>query len=293
MAQRPAESVSDSRPVGIFDSGVGGLSVWREIARHLPDESTIYVADQAHLPYGPRPAAELFRFAEGITRYLIEQHACKAIVVACNSASAAALKHLRAQFPRMRFVGMEPAIKPAAERTRSRVVAVLATPATLQGELFTATTEKYAQGIRIIGEPCPGLVRQIEADHAHTPETEQMLRGFLQPAIDAGADEVVLACTHYPFVIDVIRRIVGPHVEVIDPAPAVGRQLGRVLDQGELRNTIGAEATHLLFTTGPSVYGFARTAHDLAGAPARALHLRWFEDTRLLPDHIPDRSHPA
>lgn len=292
MAQGPALNVSDPRPVGIFDSGVGGLSVWREIARHLPDESTIYIADQAHLPYGPRPAAELFRYAEGITRYLIRHHNCKAIVVACNSASAAALKHLRAQFPSMHFIGMEPAIKPAAEQTRSGVVVVLATPATLQGELFVATAERHAQGVRIIGEPCPGLVQAIEADHAHTRETEMMLRGFLRAGLEAGADQVVLACTHYPFVIDVIHRIVGQKMHVIDPAPAVVRQLGRILRQGEMSAQPGAPATHQFFTTGPSVYGFARTAHDLAGAPASALPLKWMEDSLLMPAAVPGAAPP-
>jgi glutamate racemase len=287
MAQDSAVELSDSRPVGLFDSGVGGLSVWREIARHLPDESTVYVADQIHLPYGPRPAAELFRYAEGISNYLIQHHNCKAIVVACNSASAAALKHLRARFPHQHFIGMEPAIKPAAERTRSGVVGVLATPATLQGELFAGTADRHARGIRIIGQPCPGLVERIEADHAHSPQTEVLLRGFLQPAIDAGADEIVLACTHYPFVIDTIRRIVGPGIEVIDPAPAVARQLGRILRQGDLLARVGTEPTHRFFTTGPSVLGFARTLHDLTGAPPRAAQLEWLEDSLLVPAAVP------
>lgn len=291
MAQGPALDISDPRPVGIFDSGVGGLSVWREISRHLPDESTVYIADQAHLPYGPRPAAELFRYADGITRYLIQHHNCKAIVVACNSASAAALKHLRAQFPRMHFIGMEPAIKPAAEHTKSGVVVVLATPATLQGELFTATAEKHARGVHIIGEPCPGLVQAIEADHAHSKDTEMMLRGFLKAGLDAGADQVVLACTHYPFVIDVIRRIVGNRMDVIDPAPAVVRQLGRILQQGGMNAQIGAPATHHFFTTGPSVFGFARTAHDLAGAPAHALPLKWMDDSQLISAAVPGAAH--
>jgi glutamate racemase len=274
--------MSDPRPIGIFDSGVGGLSVWREIVRQLPLESTVYVADQAHIPYGPKPAEALHRYADGIVRFLLA-HDCKAIVVACNSASAAALKHLRAQFPDIPFVGMEPAVKPAAEKTRSKVVAVLATPATLQGELFAATTERHAQGVKVIGEPCPGLVARIESGRIGDAETETMLRGFLAPALAAGADCVVLACTHYPFVIDAIRRIAGPHADVIDPAPAVVRQLGRVLMERGIAATSGSNAipAHRFFTTGVSVAEFAQALHALVGAPPLAGPLRWVDDARL------------
>jgi glutamate racemase len=281
MAER-----GDGRPVGVFDSGVGGLSVWREIVRQWPQEATVYVADQKHIPYGPKPAEILHRYADGIVRFLRAQ-SCKAIVVACNSASAAALKHLRAQFPDIPFVGMEPAVKPAAQATHSRVVAVLATPATLQGELFTATAERHAQGIKIIGEPCPGLVARIEANQARTPETEAMLRKFLAPALAAGADHVVLACTHYPFVIDTIRRIVGPRVDVINPAPAVARQLGRVLAERGLAALDGtATPMHRFFTSGDPAT-FAGTLRDLVGAPSTASALEWIDDTHLQPSDLP------
>jgi glutamate racemase len=270
-----------SRPIGVFDSGVGGLSVWREIATRLPHESTLYVGDQVHIPYGPKPKETLFRYAEGIVRFLLEQD-CKAVVVACNSASAAALKHLRAEFPETPFIGMEPAVKPAAERTKSRVVVVLATPATLQGELFTATTARYAQGIRVIGEPCPGLVAQIEAGRARRPETEAMLREFLRPGLDAGADQVVLACTHYPFVIDAIRGIVGPSVEVIDPAPAVARQLDRLLAERDRRAPISTDApTHRFFTTADDVAAFSTAVYDLTGRASAAGSLLWIDDRHL------------
>ena len=166
--------MSDSRPIGIFDSGVGGLSVWREIARQLPREDTIYFADQAHIPYGPRSMDEIRGFSEAITRFLLER-GCKAIVAACNTASAAALKHLRETFPHVPFVGMEPAVKPAAETTHTGVVGVLATPATFQGELFASVVERFANGVRLINQVCPGLVEQVEAGRLDTPNTRAML----------------------------------------------------------------------------------------------------------------------
>jgi glutamate racemase len=267
------------RPIGVFDSGVGGLSVWREIVAQLPHESTVYVGDHAHIPYGPKPKETLFRYAEGIVRFLLAEGG-KAVVVACNSASAAALKHLRREFPDVPFIGMEPAVKPAAQHTKSRVVIVLATPATLEGELFTATTERHAQGIRVVGEPCPGLVARIEAGQARSPETEAMLREFLAPGLAAGADQVVLACTHYPFVIDTIRAIVGGAVEVIDPAPAVARQLGRTLAERHLLAPDGP-ATHRFFTTGADAAAFARAVHDLGGITATADVRAWIDDRRL------------
>lgn len=268
------------RPIGIFDSGVGGLSVWREIVRQLPNEKTVYVADQQHIPYGPKPPATLVGYSEAIVRFLLTR-GCKAIVVACNSASAAALKHLRTRFPDTPFVGMEPAVKPAAQKTRSRVVLVLATPATLRGELFTATTERHAHGIRVVTEPCPGLVEAIEAGGTAGAEMEAMLRGFVAQGLAAGADQVVLACTHYPFVIDAIRRIAGAAVEVVDPAPAIALQLGRVLDGHGLRATASSAPSHIFFTTA-SAAPFARALHVLVGAPPVAQSLRWDESALTL-----------
>jgi glutamate racemase len=214
-------------PLGIFDSGIGGLSVWREIARQLPREDTIYFADQIHIPYGPRSLQEIRSFSEAITRFLLAQ-GCRLIVVACNAASAAALKHLRATFPDVPFVGMEPAVKPAAETTLTGVVGVLATPATFQGELFASVVERFANGVQLVKEVCPGLVQQVEAGRLNTPDTLQMLDRFLTPIREANADTIVLGCTHYPFVIEAIRGL-APGVNVIDPAPAIARQVDRVL----------------------------------------------------------------
>lgn len=241
--------MGDRRPVGIFDSGVGGLSVWREIVRQLPNESTIYVADQARLPYGPRAAEEVRRFAEAITRELLER-GCKAIVVACNTASAAALQALRERHRDVPFVGMEPAVKPAALHSKSRVVGVMATPGTLQGRLFADVVERFASGVKVIRQPCAGLVEQIERSELDTPATEALLREWLGPLRETGADTIVLACTHYPFVLPLIRRIVGDAVQVIDPAPAVARQLARVLEAHGSLAEPDATPVHQFLTTG-------------------------------------------
>lgn len=223
-------------PIGIFDSGVGGLSVLGEIRKQLPHESLIFMADQAHVPYGPRPLEEVRQFAQEITRFLLSQGA-KLIVVACNAASAAALHYLRQKFPETPFVGMEPAVKPAVEHTHSGIVGVLATPATFQGALYASVLERFAQGATILQDTCPGLVAQIEAGELDTPPTRQILENALRPMLAQGIDTVVLGCTHYPFVIPLIQEIVGTAVRVIDPAPAVARQVGRVLAD----NGIGAD----------------------------------------------------
>jgi glutamate racemase len=220
--------MSDPRFIGVFDSGVGGLSVWREIARQLPHEDTLYLADQAHVPYGSRQLAEVREFSGRITRFLLDQGA-KVIVIACNTASAAALHALRRTFPDVPFVGMEPAVKPAVERTRNGVVGVIATRATFQGELFASLVQRYADDVRVLTQVCPGLVAVVEAGRLDTPETEALLRQCLTPLIEAGADQLVLGCTHYPFLRPSIERMVGAGVAVIDPAPAVARQVRRVL----------------------------------------------------------------
>ena len=225
--------MQNNDPIGIFDSGVGGLSVLRAIRARLPGEEIIYFGDQAHVPYGPRPLDEVCAFSEEITRFLLAKRA-KLIVVACNSASAAALPYLRATFAAVSFVGMEPAVKPAVEQTRSGVVGVLATPATFQGALYASVLERFAQGVTVLQDTCPGLVAQIEKGALEAAETESILRGALAPMLARGIDTVVLGCTHYPFVIPLIQRIVGENVRVIDPAPAVARQVARLLDAGGL-----------------------------------------------------------
>jgi glutamate racemase len=221
------------QPIGIFDSGIGGLTVLRAIHQLMPDEPLLYLADQAHVPYGPRKLEEVRRFSEAITRFLLDQGA-RLVVVACNAASAASLRHLRMVFPHVPFVGMEPAVKPAAEHTHSGVVGVLATPATFQGELYGSVVERFSQGVKLLQNTCPGLVGQIEAGALDAPETRRILEEALQPMLEQSIDTVVLGCTHYPLVIPLIQQIVGPEVRVIDPAPAVARQVQRLLVASDL-----------------------------------------------------------
>ncbi|MGH8530795.1 MAG: glutamate racemase [Nevskiales bacterium] len=273
--------VDGSGPIGIFDSGVGGLSVWREIVKLLPQENTIYFADQAHVPYGPRGETEIRHFCDRITRFL-QTKACKAVVVACNTASAAALKYLRESFPDLPSVGMEPAVKPAAETTRTKVVGILATPATFQGRLFAATAGRYAyaRGVTLISQVCPGLAEQVEAGKLDTADTEQMLRDWLAPMLAARADRVVLACSHYPFVIETIRRIVGPDVNVIDPAPAVARHVQRVLTAAQLLASPDIPAQHRFYTS-EAPAGMQRLLLQLVGVAATPLAMRWDSNGEL------------
>jgi len=221
-------------PIGVFDSGVGGLSVLKAIRQQMPHQPVIYLADQDHVPYGQRSLEEVRAFSEEITRFLLSQGACL-VVVACNAASAAALHHLRRVFPQVPFVGMEPAVKPAAEQTHTGVVGVLATPATFQGELYASVVERFANGVRLLQDTCPGLVKQIEDGQLDTPPTRAILERALLPMLAEKIDTIVLGCTHYPFVIPLIQEIAGPGVRVIDPAPAVARQAGRLLQAAGLQ----------------------------------------------------------
>ena len=220
---------SSTNPIGVFDSGVGGLSVLRAMREQLPNESVAYFGDQGHVPYGPRSMEEIQKFSEGITRVLLEQNS-KLIVVACNTASAAALKFLRGQFPAVPFVGMEPAVKPAAEITKTGKVGVLATPATFQSELYASVVERFGAGVELFQHTCPGLVAQIEKGDLDSNTTQLILEGALLPMLEKNIDTVVLGCTHYPFVIPLIEQIVGGNVRVIDPAPSVAKQVKRLLE---------------------------------------------------------------
>ncbi|MCC7362414.1 MAG: glutamate racemase [Anaerolineales bacterium] len=261
--------------LGVFDSGLGGLSVLREIRRALPGVPLAYVADQAHVPYGARPLAEVRGFAEGITRYLQAQGA-PVVVVACHTASAAALAALRQnpELAGLRVVGMEPAVKPAVEVTRTGVVGVLATPATFQGELYAAVVERFAQGVTVIQQVCPGLVQQIEAGRLDTPDTEAMLRGWVAPLLARGIDALVLGCTHYPFVIPLLQKICGLGVRVIDPAPAVARQAARMWAAvGADRPSAPAAALDYATSGDPTTFAAALPALGLPPGAVRSL--RW------------------
>jgi len=236
-------------PIGIFDSGVGGISVLRAIREQMPEEAIIYFGDQGHVPYGSRSLEQIQNLSEAITRFLLEQGA-KIIVVACNTASAAALKYLREKFRDVPFVGMEPAVKPAAERTRTGKVGVLATPATFQGALYASVVERFANGVELFQDTCPGLVQQIEQGNVGGEETCKILQDALLPMLEKDIDTVVLGCTHYPFVIPLIQQIVGEKVRVIDPAPAVAKQTGRLLEAKGMRNPSQSKGAVKFYTSG-------------------------------------------
>jgi glutamate racemase len=266
-------------PIGIFDSGVGGLSVLREIIRQLPHEDILYIADQIHVPYGRRPLEEVRGYAVGITEYLLSKKA-KIIVLACNTASAAALKYLRQNYPHVPFVGMEPAVKPAAETTKSGAVGVLATPATFQGELYASVIERFAQGVTIYQHTCPGLVQQIEQGDFDSPISRKILEDALLPMLAANIDTVVLGCTHYPFVIPLIQSIVGEQVRVIDPAPAVARQTHRLLEQRNLlRNSVTAGQCKFATSGDPA---FLETFLDRIGLPSAVVKRVQWNGLRLV-----------
>jgi glutamate racemase len=238
-----------SRPIGIFDSGVGGLSVLREVRRELPHEDVLYVADSGHAPYGDKPAAEIDRRAEAIVGFLIGQGA-KAIVVACNTATGVSVDRLRERWP-MPIVGIEPAIKPAAAATKSGVVGVLATSQTIASARFSKLLETFAGGATILSQPCPGLVEQVEEGDLAGPVTAQLVESYVRPLLDRGADTLVLGCTHYPFVADVIAAVAGPGVAVIDPSAAVARELRRRLEQARLTTPAETTGSVRFWTGGP------------------------------------------
>ena len=267
--------LSPLSPLGVFDSGVGGLSILRAIRRQLPAEDLLYIADQAHVPYGARPLQQVRAFASAITRFLLSRGA-KLIVVACNTASAAALHPLRQAFPEVPFVGMEPAVKPAAEMTRSGKVGVLATPATFQGALYGSVVERFAHDVTLLQDTCPGLVAEIEAGRAGGSTARQILEQALQPMLAAGIDTIVLGCTHYPFVAGQIAEIAGPDVRLIDPAPAVARQVGRVLAERGLLRSAEGNGTARMHTTG-DLADWQAHLPLFWSEPAKSVRLRWQE----------------
>jgi glutamate racemase len=240
--------MSTRAPVGVFDSGVGGLSVLREIRRELPAEDLIYVADSAHAPYGDRDAAFIIRRAVALLEFLAGRGA-KAVVVASNTVTGVAVDVLRAR-SRLPIVAIEPAIKPAAAITRSGVVGVLATTQTLSSPRFARLVDTHASGIQVVVQACPGLVEQVEAGELETQATEALVGAYVAPLVARGADTIVLGCTHYPFLSDAIGRAAGNGVTLIDPAVAVARELRRRLQALDLLAPGAAQGTTAFLTTG-------------------------------------------
>lgn len=251
--------------IGVFDSGVGGLSVLRHIPPLLPQADILYVADQARAPYGTRGLNEVKDIAFRVSKSLIAAGATT-IVVACNTASAAALDSLRIEFPATPFVGMEPAVKPAVGSTSSGVIGILATGATFQSERYASVVKRFAGDAEIRVAACPDWVTIVESGRLNGPEVEEAVRARLEPILEAGADTLVLGCTHFPFLLDVISRVAGRSVRVVDPGGAVARQVARV-HQG------GGSGSMTLATTGDTALfakQAARLVPELAVSPVLA-----------------------
>lgn len=225
----------NNNPIGVYDSGFGGLSVWRELHRALPRESLIYLGDGKNCPYGSLPEQRIRELAEASVQRLVER-GCKMVVVACNTATAAAIEYLRERFADLPIVGLEPAVKPACAMTQSKVVGVIATERSLAGRKFLSTLERYGQGVEVIKAVGEGFVEAVEADAELLPQTEELVRRVVEPIIERGADVIVLGCTHYPFLAQVIRRVVGERrVAVIDSGEAVEKRVESLLDEYGLR----------------------------------------------------------
>jgi glutamate racemase len=246
--------------IGVFDSGVGGLSVLAEIRRELPLADLLYLADQDRAPYGVRTLDEVAWMTEQATRWLLDRGATT-ITIACNTASAAALHPLRASRPDIPIVGMEPAVKPAAVSTATGVIGVVATAATFQSELFASVMERHAAGARVLTRACPRWVELVERAEIDGPEAAREVKSCLAPILDGGADTLVLGCTHFPFLIPLIERAAGPEMTIVDPAPAVARQVRRVAPVTE-------GSGRLTLATSGDPERFRRVAHALAGIDA-------------------------
>ena len=219
------------RPVGFFDSGIGGTCILNAFRRLCPDEETVYIADSKNCPYGNKSPAEIIRLSEANVKKLLKRN-CKLIVIACNTATAAAIDYLRKKYPKVPFVGIEPALKPAALRSKSGVIGVLATAGTFNGRLYNETKAKFAKNVTVLAAIADEFVTLVERGELEGAKVERTVRAKIEPLLKAGADKIVLGCTHFPHLKPVIERLCANRAEVIDPSEAVARQICRVLGQG-------------------------------------------------------------
>lgn len=252
----------NNRPIGIFDSGVGGTSILKEVQKMLPNESSIYLADSKNAPYGEKSPEEIIELSIKNTEFLISK-GCKLIVVACNTATTNAISYLRQNY-QMPFIGIEPAIKPAALNSKSKKVGVLATKGTLTSDLFHNTSDLHAKEISIIEQVGTGLVPLIEAGQVDSQQMRILLEGFIKPMVDEGIDYLVLGCTHYPYLIPVLREILPENVKIIDSGEAVAKQTKAILIENDLMNLSENEAYHELFTN-TSVALLQSFVNDMTG----------------------------
>lgn len=236
--------MQNNNPIGLFDSGIGGTSIWKEIHQLLPNESTIYLADSKNAPYGQKSKDEIIALSEKNTEYLLERNA-KLIVVACNTATTNAIKELRAKYD-VPFIGIEPAIKPAALHSNTQTIGILATKGTLSSELFNKAVELH-QNTKIIEQVGHGLVQLIENGDIDSPEMNELLHTYLTPMIEANIDYLVLGCSHYPYLIPQIRKILPQHIKIIDSGEAVARQTKNVLNEKAGFNS-GKDIENIFYT---------------------------------------------
>lgn len=259
-------------PIGVFDSGVGGLSILGEIRRQLPRESLLYVADSGHVPYGEKSREYILARCRQIAAFLLEQRA-KALVIACNTATVAAIAELREQYPLLPIVGLEPAIKPAAALTRCGVIGVLATTGTLASARYALLRDQFAGNAHVIAQACPGLVECVERGELHSPATRTLLQRYVQPLLERGCDTLVLGCTHYPFLRALLAELLPPSVQLTDSGPAVARQLERRLVAGDLCAVGPAQPTRFWSSGDPQVMEPLLPLLWGEGAPVAALHV--------------------
>ncbi|MFC4218687.1 glutamate racemase [Flagellimonas marina] len=234
------------RPIGIFDSGVGGTSIWKEIKKMLPHEDTIYLADSANAPYGEKSKEEILQLSIKNTEFLLEQN-CKLIVVACNTATTNAIDYLRVNY-NIPFIGIEPAIKPAALHTKTKKVGVLATKGTLSSSLFHNTSKLFAEGITVVEQEGKGLVELIETGQTNSVVTRGLLLSFLRPMLDQNIDCLVLGCTHYPYLIPLLKDILPAHITLIDSGEAVARQTKAILEKNNLLNATNHKGKAIFYS---------------------------------------------
>ena len=237
-----------SKPIGIFDSGVGGLSIWNEIHQLLPMESTIYLSDSKHAPYGPKGKEAIIQLSVKNTEWLMNQ-GCKLIVVACNTATTNAIDTLRKNYP-IPFIGIEPAIKPAALQSKSKAIGILATKGTLSSQLFHETSQLYSSDLLVVEQVGNGIVELIENGALYSDEMKHLLQSYLQPMLDAEIDCLVLGCTHYHFLTPILKQLLPKHVKIIDSGKAVAKQTKAVLESNVLLNTEASVERNRFYTNG-------------------------------------------
>ncbi len=268
-----SESLTRSGSVGIFDSGIGGVSIARKIRELLPAEDILYVADSLHAPYGDKSNSYIFQRMRAVTEFLLARGA-KAVVVACNTATTSAISELRSRYP-VPIVGVEPGIKPAALSTSTGVIGVLATPRTLRNSSFVALAERYAREVRIEIQPCPDLVAQIEALNFSSDRVITLLKSYITPLLDKGVDTIVLGCTHYNHVTGLIADLAGENVSIINTETAVAKELVRRLSSGELLGSGDPHTGKEEFWTSGSLEAYRKQIEQLWG--------RGNEQVRLIP----------